>query len=118
MEVTSPKGSGTADISLTTVGGTAVNTSADHFAYVAAPAVSKISPNKGPRGGGTVVTITGSNLEGTTSVHFGTAAARIDRTISSSQIEVTAPKGSGTVNVTVTTIGGTSAKLAADHYSY
>ncbi len=78
MEVTSPKGSGTVDVTVTTPGGTSAKASADHFVYVSAPTVSKLSPNKGPRGGGTVVRITGSELVGATSVHFGGAAARID----------------------------------------
>ncbi len=118
IEVTSPKGSGTVDVTVTTAGGTSVKTAADHFSYVARPIVSKLSPNKGPVGGGTIVIITGSHLAGATAVHFGSTAALIDMTVSASEIEVTSPKGSGTVDVTVTTAGGTSVKTAAGHYTY
>ena len=82
------------------------------------PIVSKLSPNSGPAGGGTAVTITDSNLAAATSVSFGSTAAQIDKTVSASEIEATSPKGSGTVDVTVTTAAGTSPKTAADHYTY
>ncbi|HEV3308897.1 MAG TPA: IPT/TIG domain-containing protein, partial [Chloroflexota bacterium] len=118
IQVTSPNGSGTVDVTVTTAGGTSVKTGADHYGYVPAPIVSRLLPNQGPAVGGTLVTITGSNLAGATAVHFGSGAAHIDKTVSSSGIEVTAPKGSGTVDVTVTTVGGTSVKTPADHYSY
>jgi adenosylcobinamide amidohydrolase len=85
---------------------------------VAAPKVSKVSPNNGPPGGGTVVFVTGSNLSGATAVHFGSSAAHIDKTVSVNEIEVTSPKGPGTVDVTVITAHGTSTKTAADHFSY
>ena len=88
------------------------------YEFVAAPIVSKLSPNGGPTGGGTVVTITGSNLAGATAVDFGASPAHIDKTVSPSEIEVTSPVGSGTVDVTVTTAGGTSVKSVADHYTY
>jgi hypothetical protein len=65
-----------------------------------------------------VVTITGTNLAGATAVHFGRALAKIDKIVSGGKIKVTSPKGSGTVNVTVTTGGGTSAKTTADLYTY
>jgi hypothetical protein len=118
IQVTAPKGSGTVDVTVTTAGGTSVKTAADHFGYVAAPIVLRLSPNGGPARGGTIVIITGANLVGATAVHFGSTAAHIDKTVSASEIEVTAPKGSGTVDVTVTTTGGTSRKSAADHYTY
>jgi hypothetical protein len=118
IQVTSPKGSGTVDVTVTTAGGTSAKTAADHYGYVAAPIVSALSPNSGPVGGGTVVKITGSNLAGATAVYFGSSAAHIDKRVSTSEIDVTSPAGSGTVDVTVTTAGGTSAKTAADHYTY
>ena len=51
-------------------------------------------------------------------VHFGRAVAKIDWVVSATRIKVTAPKGSGTVDVTVTTSGGTSTKTLADRYNY
>ncbi|MFE3144717.1 IPT/TIG domain-containing protein [Streptomyces scopuliridis] len=70
-----------------------------------------ISPNQGSTGGGTTVTITGTNLGGATAVHFGSKLATITANTATS-VTVTSPSGSGTVNVTVTTPGGTSNPLA------
>ena len=88
-----------------------------------APVVTSVSPNNGPSTGGTSVTITGIGFTGETSVLFGihrrhrlrlANAASVD-----SQIIATAPAGSaGTVDVTVTTPIGTSAKSSADQYTY
>jgi hypothetical protein len=59
-----------------------------------------ISPNQGSTGGGTVVTITGTNLSGASAVHFGTKLGTITAAHS---VTVTSPSGAGTVPVTVTT---------------
>jgi hypothetical protein len=67
-----------------------------------------ISPNQGSTGGGTTVTITGTNLTGTTAVHFGSKLATGLTNVSPTQVTVVSPSGSGTVGVTVTTAGGTS----------
>jgi hypothetical protein len=80
------------------------------------PTVTKLSPNKGPAG--TIVTITGTHLSGAIAVHFANATASIEKLISVTEIKVKAPKGSGTVAVTVTTRGGTSAATSADRYTY
>ncbi|MBH0777915.1 IPT/TIG domain-containing protein [Nocardia bovistercoris] len=70
-----------------------------------------ISPNQGSTGGGTVVTITGTNLGGATAVRFGTKTAAITANTPTS-VTVVAPSGSGVVPVTVTTPGGTSNPLS------
>ena len=82
------------------------------------PSVSTVSPSKGPSSGGAVVTITGSNLARAKLVRFGVALAKIDEVVTASELKVTAPKGSGTVAVTVTVPGGASAKRPADSYTY
>ncbi|WP_040792267.1 IPT/TIG domain-containing protein [Nocardia paucivorans] len=70
-----------------------------------------ISPNQGSTGGGTIVTITGTNLADAIAVHFGSKLATItDNTPTS--VTVVAPSGAGTVPVTVTTPGGTSNPLS------
>ena len=81
-----------------------------------APTVSGITPTSGPAAGGTTVTVTGSNLTGG-SVSFGTAAAT-GVSCTASSCTATSPAGSGTVNVTVTTAGGTSSTSAADQFTY
>ncbi|MFJ1831876.1 IPT/TIG domain-containing protein [Streptomyces sp. NPDC088178] len=70
-----------------------------------------ISPNQGSTGGGTTVTITGTNLTGTTAVLFGTKPATGVTNVSPTQVTAVSPAGSGEVGVTVTTPGGTSNPL-------
>ena len=116
ITATVPAGTGTVDITVTTSGGTATLTNS--YTYVAAPTVTNISPSSGPTGGGTSVTITGTNFNGTTAVKFGATSATGATINSNTQITATAPAGSGTVDITVTTTGGTSITSAADQYTY
>jgi len=81
-------------------------------------AVTAISPTSGPAAGGTSVIITGSNLNGATAVRFGATAASSFTVNSPTQITATAPAGTGTVDVTVTTADGTSATTAAGRFTY
>ncbi|MFF2184919.1 IPT/TIG domain-containing protein [Streptomyces sp. NPDC058155] len=67
-----------------------------------------ISPNQGSTGGGTLVTITGTSLSGTTAVKFGTKSATSVTNVSPTQVTAVSPSGAGSVGVTVTTPGGTS----------
>ena len=116
VTATSPAGSGTVDITVTTPGGTSESASADKFTYVVpAPTVTGIRPDSGSYG--TTVDILGTNLSGATSVSFGGVGATISSD-SSTEIVVTAPEGKGTVNITVTTAGGTSAITSADQFTY
>jgi hypothetical protein len=69
-----------------------------------------ISPNQGSTGGGTVVTVTGTNLTGATAVTFGSKPGTITANTPTS-VTVTSPSGTGTVNLTVTTPGGTSSPV-------
>lgn len=86
---------------------------------VSSPTILSVSPTSGPTSGGTIVTLTGTNLLGATAVKFGTTAATDVTVNSATSITATAPAGSaGTVDVTVTTAGGTSATSAADEYTY
>lgn len=71
--------------------------------------VTSVGPNRGPRDGGTVVTITGSGFSKATAVRFGQSDARSFTVTSDSSITAVAPAGSGIVDVTVTTAAGTSA---------
>ena len=82
------------------------------------PTITAISPSSGPASGGAGVMITGTNLTGATAVDFGGNGATNVAVVSSSQITATSPPGSGTVDVTVTTPGGTSGRSAADQFTY
>ena len=81
-----------------------------------APVVTGVSPSSGPAAGGTAVTVTGSNLTGGSVAFGGTTATGVS--CSASSCTATSPAGSGTVDVTVTTPGGTSATGSADQFSY
>ncbi|MCD9823574.1 IPT/TIG domain-containing protein [Bradyrhizobium japonicum] len=118
ITATAPAGTGTVDVTVTTVGGTSATTASDQFTYVAAPTVTSISPTTGPGGGGTTVTITGTNFTGATAVTFGATAAAGFTVNSATQITATSPAGTSTVDVRVTTAGGTSATSAADQFTY
>ena len=113
--------SGTVDVTVTTPGGTSATSSADHFTCEAppppAPTVSGVSPNHGPPN--TEVTITGTNLTGATAVKFGTETANSFSVESGTTVKAHSPTActSGTVDVTVTTPGGTSATSSADHFT-
>jgi ricin-type beta-trefoil lectin protein/IPT/TIG domain-containing protein len=81
-----------------------------------APVVTGVSPTSGPPAGGTSVTVTGTNLTGGT-VAFGPHAAT-GVTCGATSCTATSPAGTGTVDVEVTTTGGTSAPTSADHFTY
>ncbi|QXW19640.1 autotransporter domain-containing protein [Comamonas aquatica] len=84
----------------------------------AIPVVSAIAPSSGPSSGGTTVTITGTGFGGATAVTFGASSATGFTVNSATQITATAPAGTGTVDIRVTTAGGTSATSAADQFTY
>jgi hypothetical protein len=100
-------------------GGTSATSTVDQFTFVPAPSVSSVSPNNGTISGGTSVTITGAHLSGATAVEFGGTATGF--TVNSdTSITAYSPAGESpdTVDVTVTTTGGTSAASVADQFTY
>ncbi len=115
----SPAGTaGTVDVKVVTAKGTSATSALDQFTYVAVPTVTGITLKSGPLTG-SQVTITGTNLLGAT-VKFGTLAATIiPGGDTGTSIEVASPaEKAGTVNVTVTTAGGTSRISPADKFTY
>jgi uncharacterized linocin/CFP29 family protein len=93
--------------------------------YVPIPIVTRVSPNRGPALGSTVpaphpVAITGTNFLGATGVKFGNSDAIIITRDSDNLITVWLPPqtagDANDVNVTVTTLGGTSA--VGPHFTY
>ncbi len=110
---------GSVHVTVTTAGGTSATGSADRYTYAAAPTVRGVSPQAGPLAGGTTVTISGTNLSGATGVKFGGATASF-AVNSDTEVTATAPAAgsAGSVHVTVTTAGGTSATGSADRYTY
>jgi len=103
----------------TPVGGTNASGPADQFTYAPIPTVTGLSPTSGKQSGGTTVTITGTGFIGATSVVFGTVAGTSVDVVNSTTITVVSPaQAAGEHNIQVTTVGGTSAKVAADEYTY
>jgi hypothetical protein len=86
------------------------------FRYLAVPGAAALSPTDGPTGGGQTMTITGSGfIAGQTTVTIGgvtIAAGDVTVTSPTSLTFVTPAHAAGTVDVTVTTAGGTSDTLA------
>lgn len=89
-------------------GSTASGAGVARYAPEAAPVVAALSPDRGPAGGGTWVTITGQWLSGVTSVRFGDAAARLV-VVSAGQLRALTPPGpAGPVRVTLSGPSGTA----------
>ena len=65
-----------------------------------------------------MVTVTGSGFTGATSVSFGATPATSFTVVSDSQLTAVAPPGTGSADVTVTSIGGTSATSGADQFAW
>ena len=105
-------------VTLSGGGASASASASDATVVLQAPTVNSISPTAGPVGGGTSVTITGTNLSNPTGVTFGGIPSGSFVGGSATQITAVAPAGSGTVDVRVTTVAGTSATSAADQYTY
>lgn len=84
------------------------------------PTVTNISPSSGFASGGTSVTITGSGLNNATAIKFAATDATSFSVTSDIQATATSPAGvvGQTVDLTVTTPGGTSATSSADLFTY
>ena len=105
---------GVVNVTVTAPGGTSAVVAADRFNYT--PSVTGLSPASGPAG--TTVTVGGSGFTGATAVAFGPTAATGLTVHSDTQLTAQAPAGSGTVHVTVTSGGVTSATSSADQFGY
>jgi hypothetical protein len=129
IRAVSPPGTGGVHVRVTTdvgispeeVGGW--GTWYDGFTYLAPPVVTSVTPTSGPTAGGTQVTITGTNLAYSPVVRFGNVAAASPSvgTAPGQPDRLTVmspPHQAGTVDVTVTTPGGTSSTSTATHFTY
>jgi len=105
--VTPVRSEGTALVQVTTGGGVA--TSPVSFTY-SGPTLTSLSPTSGPTTGDTLVTISGTNLLGTTAVTFGGTNAKSFTVVNSTTITAVTPsKSAGQVTVNVVTPGATLA---------
>lgn len=98
---------GSKAVSVTTPNGTATLPSA--FTYIPVPTISTVAPGVGPVGGGTAITITGTNLTGTNSVMVGGSAANSITVVNPTTVTAVTPAGiAQAMTVYVTTPGGTT----------
>jgi hypothetical protein len=107
--VTTPSGSaGAVDVVVTTAGGTATDTGGFTY-FVPAPTIVTVIPSMGSINTAIPVVIDGTNLSSPTSVTFGGVAGTVTGGNATS-IDVTAPASATpeTVDVVVTTAGGTA----------
>ncbi len=92
-----------------------VNAGGGYCALALPPSIASLSPNDGQQGSAVPVSIAGSNLSGGTLSLSGTGVAAVVLSSSSTQISATltiaASAAVGPYNVSVTTVGGTSASL-------
>ena len=100
-----------------TAEGATAQTAASRYVYQG-PAVTGVSPAMGPAAGGTVVTLTGSRLSGTSAVMFGATPAAAFTVVNDSTIRATSPaRPAGTAHVLVTTAEGGSRATRADLFA-
>ncbi|UKZ03005.1 IPT/TIG domain-containing protein (plasmid) [Streptomyces viridifaciens] len=107
ITATTPPGTGTVQVTVVTGSGTSNGVP---FTYTTAPlpTLASVAPSSGPAAGGTTVTLTGTGFATATAVRFGALPATSFTVVSDSHITAVASAGTGTVQVTVTTAGGTS----------
>ncbi len=85
--------------------------------FVPAPRISGVTPNSAPQG--TTVTVSGTGFTGATGVMFGSTAAASFTVNSDTSVTAVAPAvRTGTVDVTVTGPGGTSATNPGDQFTF
>jgi hypothetical protein len=113
-----PAGTSTVDVTVTTAGGTSATSAGSTYTYVAAPTITGLSPSGGAPTGGNGVVITGTGFTNVSAVTFGSNNATSFTVNSSTQITASYPAGSGTVDVRVTSPGGTSENVTADNFTY
>jgi alpha-tubulin suppressor-like RCC1 family protein len=101
-------------------GVTAIAAGTNHDLAMGPPlaTVTDVEPRGGPPSGGTSVAITGTGFSGATAVKFGSTNAQSFKVQSPTSISAVSPAGTGTVDITVATPGGTSAPNSADGFTY
>ncbi|MDP9075456.1 MAG: IPT/TIG domain-containing protein [Actinomycetota bacterium] len=117
--VTPVAAGGTITVTVTTSGGTSGAIANAQFTFVGPPVVSGISPKSGLVTGGNSVTITGASLTYVSAVSFGETATSFvvnsDTSITAIAPYYDAPD---TVNIKLTSLGGSNAPTSASRYSY
>jgi hypothetical protein len=116
--VPSVAAAGSVSVTVTSAGGTSSGISYTSAAP-SGPAVSILTQSTGTTAGGDSFVIVGSGFLAATDVEFGSTPAAWYTVLTDNAIEVTTPAASaGTIDVTVTTAGGTSSLSSADHFTF
>jgi len=119
LTVSTPAGTGTVDVTVTTPTGTSVASGGDRYAYRPAPTVRKLSAKGGSARGGTSVIITGTEFTDATRVYFGSVAVNEPTVDSATEITVVSPANvGGALDVRVETPSGLSAITTKDKFKY
>jgi hypothetical protein len=108
IEAVAPPGSGTVDVSVVTLHGTAKGGAKTAYAYIS---LRSLSPSYGSTSASTRVVITGYNLGDVDTIWFGDHLAAGTQFVSNNEIVAFAPPGSGTVPVRMGEIGATGSGL-------
>ena len=121
--VVPPGTAGLAGVAVIAVGGDSGWLGWVFYDYVPTPTVTSLSPDSGPEAGGNSIVITGTNfigLSGPEAVKFGSTNAASYTVAFETQMTAVAPPGTaGTVDVTVTAVGGTSTTAGVGNdYTY
>ena len=108
---------GTVNVTVVFSGG-AASISGGEFTYIA-PAVTVVSPIRGPQHGGTPVTITGTDLGNATSVMFGGTPV-VPTSVTDTQVVAISPLGQvhGTVDIQIQTPSGLTPIVPVDKFAY
>jgi hypothetical protein len=124
LSAVSPSGleAGTVYVTVTTNGGTS-ETGARADAFKVVPSVGGVTPNGGSKAGGETVTVTGTGFAvgaGLTAFKFGSGKASGVDCPSTTECTMVVPKAraAGVVDLKATASKASSAKTAADHFTY
>jgi|GEM_PF-2005444 len=118
IEIDSPAGSvGMVDLIISD--GVNGDTLTNAFSYIAAmPSIGNISPTSGTVSGGTLVTISGSDLNGVTSVTFGGVAGTNLAISNANSLQVTTPAAAAPGLVDVEISDGTNGDTQLNGFQY
>ena len=110
--MTPPSAAATDDVTVTSAGGTSADNAGFQFTFVPTPAVTALTPDFGPVGGGNSITITGSGFTLASAVTFGDQGAGFtvndDTSITAYVPASDCGCQSDSSSVTVSSIGGVS----------
>ena len=112
-------GTYTVSLNATNAAGSDMLTKVSYITVSALPSVTEISPDSGSIAGGTSVIITGTGFTSVSAVMFGTTPAASYSVDTPTQISAVSPAHAvGTVNITVTTVTGTSSTSPANEFTF